>query len=348
MKMALKLKKINNFDKAQKLFQHAIALSPNHPEILLHYGEFLESGKDFINADFFYLKALLKGPENSRAMANRRRVLPVVNHLDLEELKRIDSKRRDLVRLNQKDTSLKRLKKEIYFQHIHHTVAIEGNTMTLAETRTIVETKRAVSGKSILEHNEILSMDVALRYLNQTLANKKDITVSDILAIHKRVMGHVDPLTAGTFRKSQVFVGEHSPPAASDVEVLMEEFVTLLQSPRVKNMHPIHIAALAHYKLVFIHPFLDGNGRTARLLMNLLFIRCGYPPIIIKKEERAQYYKVLQIANEGDIRPFYRFIAQSTEYTIDAFLHAHELKKPKPLKCLEFSKDITDIIPLSH
>lgn len=346
--MATKLKNMNNYGKAQKLFQHAISLSPNHHDVLLHYGEFLESGEDYINADHFYLKALMLKPKNSRALANRRRTLPVVNQLDHEELKRIDLKRAALVRLNKKDPSLKRLKKEIYFQHIHHTVAIEGNTMTLAETRTVVETRMAVSGKSILEHNEILGLESALRYVNQTLANKNDaVTVGDILEIHRRVMGHVDPMTAGTFRRSQVFVGEHTPPPAPDVEDLMDDFVGLLQSPHVRNMHPIHLASFVHHKLVFIHPFLDGNGRTARLLMNLIFLRYGYPPIIIRKGERSQYYKCLQIANEGDPRPFYRFIAHATEYTLDSFLHAHEFKDSE-LRALESTSGVRDVIPLGR
>lgn len=342
--MALKLKKMKNDDKARKLFQHAIALNPNNHDVLLHYGEFLESAEDYINADHFYLKALVLRPTNSRALANRRRTLPVVNQLDLAELKRIDSKRTALVRLNKKDPSLNRLKKEIYFQHIHHTVAIEGNTMSLAETRAVVETGMAISGKSILEHNEILGLETALRHVNQTLANKNGaISVGDILEIHKRVMGHVDPLTSGTFRKSQVYVGEHVPPAASDVELLMEEFVNLLQSPHVTNMHLIHLAAFVHHKLVYIHPFLDGNGRTARLLMNLVFLRSGYPPVIIRKEERSQYYKCIKIANEGDPRPFYRFITHSTEYTLDSFLHAFQTKSSET----ESAIDVSDAIPLS-
>lgn len=346
VKMALKLKQMNKMDKAQKLFQHALVLSPNHHDVLLHYGEFLESGKDFINADHFYLKAVAIRPTSSRALAHRKRTLPVVNQLDLEELKRIESKRAELIQLNKKDPALNRLKKEIYFQHIYHTVAIEGNTMSLSETRAIIETKLAVPGKSILEHNEILGLDSALRYLNQTLANKNgDIYVSDILELHKRVMGHVDPMTAGTFRKTQVFVGRHVPPAASDVELLMEEFVRVLRSPTIRKMHPVHIAAFAHHKLVFIHPFLDGNGRTSRLLMNLIFLKYGYPPIIIRKEERAQYFKLLQIAHEEDHRPFYRFIARAAEYTIDAFLQAYEYKQPV-LKVLESTNDPTDLIAL--
>lgn len=81
-------------------------------------------------------------------------------------------------------------------------------------------------------------------------------------------------------------------------------------------------AALAHYKLVHIHPFVDGNGRTSRLLMNTLLMRAGYPPVIIPKQQRSKYYHFLKLANEGDIRPFVRFIADCTEKTLDLYLWA--------------------------
>ncbi|KAH8345375.1 hypothetical protein KR084_008274, partial [Drosophila pseudotakahashii] len=81
-------------------------------------------------------------------------------------------------------------------------------------------------------------------------------------------------------------------------------------------------AALAHYKLVHIHPFIDGNGRTSRLLMNTLLMRAGYPPVIIPKQQRSKYYHFLKLANEGDIRPFVRFIADCTEKTLDLYLWA--------------------------
>lgn len=348
--MALKLTKLNNIEKAKRLFQHAMVLSPNQHDVLLYYGEFLESNNDFINADHYYLKALMIQPDSPRALFNRRRTLPIVTQLDLEELKRIDMKNECLIKMiKNKDPSLKRLKKEIYFQHIHHSVAIEGNTMSLAETRTIVETRLAVSGKSVVEHNEILGLEAALRFVNQTLvARNSFITVSDILEIHRRVMGHTDPVTAGTFRQSQVFVGAHRPPPASEVEYLMEQFVGMLRGPEITAMHPINIAAFAHHKLVNIHPFLDGNGRTARLLMNLLFMKYGYPPIIIRKEDRSQYYKYLQIANEGDPRPFYRFIAHAAECTLDAFLCSAGQCAQKRIKGSETKSRITDVIPIGQ
>ncbi|XP_054708993.1 protein adenylyltransferase Fic-like [Uloborus diversus] len=346
--MALKMKNVHKYDKATKLFQHALALQPLHPDVLNNYGEFLEEKEnDVLKADHLYVRALTVSPEHSRALVNRKRTLPVVKELDEQELERIDKKRIKLIKMNHKDPALKRIKKEIYFQHIYHTVAIEGNTMTLAEARSVVETRMAVPGKSIMEHNEILGLESALRYINKTLVNKDElITVVDILEIHKRVLGNVDPLGAGTFRQNQVFVGEHVPPLASDVADLMEEFVNWLQSETILQLHPVNQAALAHYKLVYIHPFVDGNGRTARLLMNLILMRAGYPPVIIRKQDRARYYKYLQLANEGDIRPFLRFIAHCTECTLDVFLYANEYGT-ECLKALESRfKEKNDIIPL--
>ncbi|KFM79166.1 Adenosine monophosphate-protein transferase FICD-like protein, partial [Stegodyphus mimosarum] len=340
--MALKMKNSHKLDKARKLFQHALALQPHHPDVLNHYGEFLEEKeRDIIKADHLYVRALTVSPRHTRALSNRQRTLPVVNELDDQELERIDAKRTNLMQLNNKDPAQKRVRKELYFQHIYHTVAIEGNTMTLGEARQVVETRMAVAGKSIMEHNEILGLESALKFVNKSLVNKGTyITVYDILEIHKRVLGFVDPLEAGTFRKTQVFVGEHSPPPASHVPSLVQDLVEWLQSET--QLHPVKKAALAHYKLVYIHPFVDGNGRTARLLMNLILMQAGFPPIIIHKQDRAFYYNTLQLANEGDIRPFVRFIAQCTESTLDVFLYASEYSR----KALESRRDQNDIIAL--
>jgi prophage maintenance system killer protein len=102
----------------------------------------------------------------------------------------------------------------------------------------------------------------------------------------------------------------------------MKRFESWLNTETALSMHPVRYAALAHYKLVHIHPFTDGNGRTSRLLMNTILMRAGYPPVIIQKQQRHKYYDYLQFANEGDTRPFVRFIAECTERTLDLFLWA--------------------------
>lgn len=108
----------------------------------------------------------------------------------------------------------------------------------------------------------------------------------------------------------QVFVGDHTPPPAGMLPELMEELVDWMNSEEALALHPIELAALAHWKLVYIHPFYDGNGRTARLLMNFILMRAGYPPAIIRKEDRVTYYEGLKSANSGDVRPFIRFIGE--------------------------------------
>ncbi|XP_015184588.1 PREDICTED: adenosine monophosphate-protein transferase FICD homolog isoform X2 [Polistes dominula] len=322
--LALEMKLSGKQKKAVKLFQHAVVLAPHHPDVLNHYGEFLEQMQnDVIKANEFYVRALSYQPNHKSALINSQRTARVVEELDRRFLRRIDQKRNTLSAIPDNNAALIRAKKEAYFQHIYHTVGIEGNTMNLAQTRAIVETRIAVAGKSIDEHNEILGLDAAMKYINATLVNKVgSISIKDILEIHRRVLGHVDPVECGQFRRTQVYVGGHIPPGPDDIHYLMEEFALWLNSERAIRMHPVRYAALAHYKLVHIHPFSDGNGRTSRLLMNMILMQAGYPPVIIQKQHRHKYYEHLQIANSGDVRPFVRFIAECTEQTLDLFLWA--------------------------
>ncbi|XP_012527174.1 protein adenylyltransferase Fic [Monomorium pharaonis] len=322
--LALDMKLSGKQEKAIKLFQHAVALAPCHPDILNYYGEFLEhTQNNVIKANEFYVRALTYEPNHEGALINNQRTARVVEELDRLMLRRIDDKRNTLSNIPDNNAALIRAKKEAYFQHIYHTVGIEGNTMNLAQTRAIVETRIAVAGKSIDEHNEILGLDAAMKYINATLVNRVgSISIKDILEIHRRVLGHVDPIEGGQFRRTQVYVGGHIPPGPSDIHYLMEEFVLWLNSEQAIRMHPVRYAALTHYKLVHIHPFTDGNGRTSRLLMNMILMQAGYPPVIIHKQHRHKYYEYLQLANAGDVRPFVRFIAECTEQTLDLFLWA--------------------------
>ena len=111
-------------------------------------------------------------------------------------------------------------------QHIYHTVGIEGNTLNLGQTRHLLETKLAIGGKSVQEHNEVLGLDAALKYINMTLVDRVPghITMQDILEIHKRVIGYVDPVEAGLFRQTQVFVGDFIPPHPSHIGNFLKTF----------------------------------------------------------------------------------------------------------------------------
>lgn len=171
--LALEMKLSGKMKKAIKLFQHAVALAPQHPDVLNRYGEFLEQAQnDIIKANEFYVRALTYEPDHESALTNHQRTAPVVEELDRRMLGRIDEKRNALSSIPESNAALIRAKKEAYFQHIYHTVGIEGNTMNLAQTRAIVETRTAVAGKSIDEHNEILGLDAAMKYINATLVNR--------------------------------------------------------------------------------------------------------------------------------------------------------------------------------
>lgn len=170
LKAALELKRAGKYEKALKVFQHSLALSPNHPSILTEYGIFLESYQnDIIQADSFYFRALTYDPNHQRALTERQRTAGVVQNIDEERLKRLDEKRDVLAQVDSNSAAMKRDTKEAYILHIYHSVGIEGNSMTLSETRSVLETRMAVSGRSVDEHNEILGLDSAMKYVNASL-----------------------------------------------------------------------------------------------------------------------------------------------------------------------------------
>ncbi|KAK2837272.1 hypothetical protein Q5P01_014484 [Channa striata] len=321
LQQALEMKKLGKREKAHKLLVHALSMNPEYVEALTELGTILEEEKDVVQADHLYTKALAISPCNERALISRDRTLPLVEEIDQRYFSIIDSKVRQLMSIPKGNSALRRVMEETYYHHIYHTVAIEGSTLTLSEIRHIIETRYAVPGKSLQEQNEAIGVDAAMKYINTTLLSRSGaITVSDILEIHRRVLGYVDPVEGGRLRTNQVFVGHHIPPHPRDLQRHMEELVQWLNSDEALQLHPVEYAALAHYKLVYVHPFVDGNGRTSRLLMNLVLMQARYPPITIRKEQRAEYYAALDTANEGDVRPFIRFIAKCTEITLDTLL----------------------------
>lgn len=320
LQLALEMRKLGKREKAHKLLVHALSMNPDFVDALTELGTILEE-KDVVQADHLYTKALAISPCNERALVNRDRTSPLVEEIDQRYFGIIDSKVRRLMSIPKGNSALRRVMEETYYYHIYHTVAIEGSTLTLSEIRHILETRYAVAGKSLQEQNEAIGVDAAMKYINTSLLSRAGtMDVSDILGIHRRVLGYVDPVEGGRLRTNQVFVGHHIPPHPRDLQRHMQELVQWLNSEDALQMHPVEYAALAHYKLVYVHPFVDGNGRTSRLLMNLVLMQARYPPVTIRKEQRAEYYAALDTANEGDVRPFIRFIAKCTEMTLDTLL----------------------------
>uniref|UniRef100_A0A1I7Y877 protein adenylyltransferase n=1 Tax=Steinernema glaseri TaxID=37863 RepID=A0A1I7Y877_9BILA len=323
LQAAARSRKHGDHKKAQVIIEHAFNLAPEHPDVLTEYGIFIETVRhDVVLAENMYRRALGYNPYHSEALVRRARTLPLVEEIDNKMLREIRRKHKYFLQIPRKNPALRRAMQESYFQYVYHTVALEGNTMSLVETRSVLETRMVVNGKSVIEHNEILGMDAALRFLNRSLVHVGKLTLDDVLSIHRRVLGYVDPIAAGQLRTTQVFVGSFTPTGPENVEADMFQMIEWLNDEETLQLEPVELAALAHYKLVYIHPFVDGNGRTARLLMNLILMQAGFPPVIVPVEERLTYYKCLQEANQGDLRPFIRFIAKLTDSTLQSYINS--------------------------
>jgi len=242
----------------------------------------------------------------------------------IDALKRIDEKKKQLDAARTLSSALVRNLQEWFAVEFTYTSnALEGNTLSLSETAMVVEKGITIGGKTIREHLEAINHAQAIDFI-ESLAHKQriDLAIDDILAIHKIVLQKIDDMHAGIFRKVQVrIVGSATIfPNSAKVPFLMVDFMEWLHSA---TDHSIIVAALAHYKLVTIHPFIDGNGRAVRLLMNLLLLQCGYPLAIIKKEQRSEYIDAIEHARKtDDFVPFYGVILQAVEYTLDSYLQA--------------------------
>ncbi|KAI3387341.1 hypothetical protein SNEBB_003863 [Seison nebaliae] len=331
-----KMKTNGNFKRARQVLEHAEQLAPKNIEILTSLGELYELINEYLLANQMYHRAIhINKKQAFVAQKKQSELLSIVEEIDQELLEKIDNYLQLLYRTSNSIQSSTKRKNDGYFYFIYHSNAIEGNQLNLSQTEYIVRTKLAIGNHSLIEQQEVLGLDAALRYINITFLTK-NVRKSNsyrpfqyfgretLLKIHQYLLGYVNPIEAGHFRQRQVYVGNHVPPPSSELEDLLDEFFIWLNSEQVQMLHPIEFAALAHYKFVYIHPFHDGNGRTGRIIMNLILMGVGYPPVTIKQEDRLEYYKYLNIANEGDIRPFIRFIAQCAKQAIDYYLKMND------------------------
>ena len=221
------------------------------------------------------------------------------------------------------DALVKNLDEWFLIELTYTSNALEGNTLTRVETALVVEKGLTVGGKSLKEHFEANNHAHALEWI-KTLVSKPIASIDEnvILQIHKYILEAIDDSNAGCYRNIPVRISG-SPvilPNPKKVPELMSDFIQWLHS---SNQNPIELAALAHYKLVTIHPFVDGNGRTARLLMNLILMIYGYPPAIIRPEDRLVYIKSLEMAQlGGSLDKYMALIAQAIERSLDIYLKA--------------------------
>lgn len=231
--------------------------------------------------------------------------------IDLEDnyFDEVDSLKRELdsKRPIPKET-LKSLRESINLEWTYNSNGIEGNTLTLRETQVVLE-GITVGGKSIKEHLEAINHEKAILFLDDLVRDNEPISEWNIKNIHKLVLKDIDDENAGRYRKENVTIkgATHIPPDYIKVPELMEKLI--LNYKIWNNYHPIIRAALLHGELVKIHPFVDGNGRTSRLLMNLDLMNSGYNPVIIKKKFRLKYYEALDKAHTtGNYTDFVKLV----------------------------------------
>ena len=202
--------------------------------------------------------------------------------------------------------------------------AIEGNTLTRRETALVVEKGLTVGGKSLTEHLEAVNHAHALNWVKEQVKRKpSSLTEKDILHIHDIILKGIDDANAGHYRSVPVRISGSAVvlPNPRKVPDLMQNFVEWLKQS--SDLHPVELAAEAHYRLVTIHPFVDGNGRTARLLMNMILLMTGYPAAIIRKRDRLAYIGSLEKAQLGGSKDDYlKIIEKAVDRSLDIYLKA--------------------------
>ena len=201
--------------------------------------------------------------------------------------------------------------------------AIEGNTLSPLETTLVIEKGITVTGKPLKDHLEALDHYDAIRYVRELARHEAPITESDVRNLHKLTMQRSAPEISGQYADLPRYVrtetGRYAFPSPVEVPALMRDFTAwLAPAPNTPDT-----AFDAHRRLVDIHPFNDGNGRTARLLMNLILIRAGYPPVAVRPEDRLEYIRSLQHEQAGlGAAAFNALLYRRLDATFDDYLTA--------------------------
>lgn len=208
--------------------------------------------------------------------------------------------------------------------------AIEGNTLTLIETKVVLE-GITIGGKSLKEHLEVVNHRDAIEFVESLVAKKEALNEWNIKSVHQLVLKGIDQENAGRYRNVNVRIGGTSfvPPGHLHVPEEMHKLMDWYEK-ETKNLHPIEKAAQLHNRFVTAHPFVDGNGRTARLLMNFELMQNGYPPTIILRDDRSAYYEVVEKGNYGQHDAFCRFVAKNVEIALDSYLSLVSVKDQEP------------------
>lgn len=245
-----------------------------------------------------------------------------------EDLKfqQVDNKKKKLDKYRPLEPALAKNLREVYrVEWTYHSNAIEGNTLTLLETKLVLEEGITIGrGKSLKDHFEAVNHAEAIDYLEEVISKSENLTEQLIKHMHYLILKGIDNKNAGQYRQANVRISgsQHEPPDFIFVREQMEDLMKWYDENK-SHLHPVELAAIFHHRFVYIHPFIDGNGRTARLLMNLILMQHGFPPAIIKAEHRLDYYECLEDASVNNrIESFIEFVSKCVEEGLDNYLRA--------------------------
>lgn len=222
--------------------------------------------------------------------------------------------------------AVKNLRDVYRVEWTYNSNAIEGNTLSLIETKVVMEDGLTIGGKRLQEHFEVINHSEAISFIEDQVNRTEPLDERTLKTIHHLILKNIDDENAGTYRSINVRISgsQHKPPHFLQVPDEMKRLFAWYEEEK-DRLHPVELAALFHFKFVYIHPFADGNGRTARLLMNFILMSHGFPPAIVKaeNEQRLTYYETLEKAIvEKDVQPFVALIATCVEESLTNYLRA--------------------------
>ena len=272
-----------------------------------------------IGNDSFALKAMNMVQEES---AIYQKSSPRQSNNLTNILNEIDVLKQKLDQFRQFDSY--RIAQALELEYTFESNRIEGNTLTLRETDLVINEGLTISGKSMREHLEAINHQEAIAYIKHLMEKSTNLNEREVLSIHNLILRGINPNDAGRYRRVQVMIKGSSfmPPQPFMVAKEMEDFFIWYETNK-NGLHPIVLAAEMHERLVTIHPFIDGNGRTSRLVMNLILLQNGYVIANIKGDydSRMQYYNALETAQtKNNKEDFLLFIAQIEKESLERYL----------------------------
>jgi Fic family protein len=217
--------------------------------------------------------------------------------------------------------ALQKIKEALSIEWTYNSNSIEGNTLTLRETQMVLQEGITIKGITLREHFEAKNHENAINHLYSIINAEYKLKSIDILSLHGLVLRSIEDDFAGRIRTGGVRItgANFVPPNATKVSDLLDELIDFVNSNPL-NLNDIELATVFHHKLVWIHPFFDGNGRTVRLAMNLLLMRKGFPPAIILKNDRKKYYEALNQVNGGNYQKLTLLMCQALERTLNIYI----------------------------